>query len=119
MGKYDAQEKYDRENTIRVTFKLNKKTEADIIEALESADKKQTFIKEAIRNYIGKELARADKWIPCSERLPEEYGHYLVTATHEGELIVISDDYYSYGWDDFGDSVIAWKELPKPYKSGE
>lgn len=55
MGKYDAQEKYDRENTIRVTFKLNKKTEADIIEALENADKKQTFIKAAIRSYMEKD----------------------------------------------------------------
>ena len=55
MGKYDAQEKYDRENTIRVTFKLNKKTETDIIEALENAEHKQTFIKAAIRNYIEKD----------------------------------------------------------------
>ncbi len=55
MGKYDAQERYDKENTIRVTFKLNKKTEADIIEALDGAERKQTFIKEAIRAYIAKD----------------------------------------------------------------
>ena len=25
-------------------------------------------------------LPTAQQWIPCSERLPEEEGHYLVTA---------------------------------------
>ena len=49
MGKYDAQDRYDKENTIRITIKLNKKTESDIIEKLNSVDKKQTYIKELIR----------------------------------------------------------------------
>lgn len=49
MGKYDAQDRYDKENTIRISIKLNKKTEADIIERLNSVDKKQTYIKELIR----------------------------------------------------------------------
>lgn len=49
MGKYEAQERYDKENTIRLTIKLNKKTESDIIEKLNSVDKKQTYIKELIR----------------------------------------------------------------------
>lgn len=59
---------------------------------------------------------RVMKWIPCSERLPEENGHYLVTARWQGELIVASDDYFSYGWDDW-DDVIAWMPLPKPYEA--
>lgn len=49
MSKYEAQERYDKENTIRLTIKLNKKTESDIIEKLNSVDKKQTYIKELIR----------------------------------------------------------------------
>ena len=49
MGKYEAQERYDKENTIRFTIKLNKKTEADIIEKLNSVDNKQGYIKRLIR----------------------------------------------------------------------
>ena len=49
MGKYDAQDRYDKENTIRMTIKLNKKTEADIIEQLASVERKQTYIKDLIR----------------------------------------------------------------------
>lgn len=55
MGKYDSQERYDAENTIRFTMKLNKKTEADIIEKLNSVDKKQTYIKQLIRGDIAKD----------------------------------------------------------------
>lgn len=49
MGKYEAQERYDKENTIRITIKLNKKTEADIIEKLNSVGNKQGYIKRLIR----------------------------------------------------------------------
>lgn len=49
MSKYKAQDRYDAENTIRITMKLNKKTEADIIEKLNSVEKKQTYIKALIR----------------------------------------------------------------------
>ena len=49
MGKYEAQARYDKENTIRFTIKLNKKTEADIIEKLNSVDNKQGYIKRLIR----------------------------------------------------------------------
>ena len=55
MGKYDAQERYDKENTFRITVKLNKKTETDIIERLNSVDRKQTYIKELIRADISKD----------------------------------------------------------------
>lgn len=44
-----AQAKYDKANTVQLTLKLNKKTDADIIEALESVSNKQGFIKELIR----------------------------------------------------------------------
>ena len=46
-----AQEKYDRENTVRVTIKLNKKTDADIIEMLSSAPSKQGLIRSALKEY--------------------------------------------------------------------
>lgn len=64
-------------------------------------------------------------WIPCSERLPEEYGEYLVWWTD-----ITGKRYYEIteyepenGW--IGDipqavegkyNVIAWQPLPKPYQ---
>ena len=44
-----AQAKYDKENTVQVKLKLNKKTDADIIKRLSKADSKQGYIKELIR----------------------------------------------------------------------
>jgi hypothetical protein len=44
-----AQEKYDKDNTIQVKLKLNKKTDADIIRYLSDCDNKQGVIKALIR----------------------------------------------------------------------
>lgn len=71
------------------------------------------------------EKQKDNGWIPCSERLPEEYGDYLVWWTD-----ITSKQYYEIaeyepnnGW--VGEipqavegkySVIAWQPLPVPYK---
>ena len=47
-----AQERYDRENTVFVGLKLNKKTDADIIALLESSDNKQGTIKKILKEFI-------------------------------------------------------------------
>lgn len=46
-----AQKKYDKENTVRISLKLNKKTDADIIEYLKKYGNKQGAIKEILRRY--------------------------------------------------------------------
>lgn len=48
-----ASERYDRENTVRVAIKLNKKTDTDILEQLARQDNKQGYIKALIRADIG------------------------------------------------------------------
>lgn len=52
MNKYKAQAKYDKENTIRVVIKLNKKTDADIIEWIEKQYNKSGSIKTTIREHL-------------------------------------------------------------------
>ena len=60
-------------------------------------------------------------WIPCSERLPDKSGSYLVTTYSNGISQYISDiDQFIYngmpdGYWINGKSVIAWQPLPNPY----
>ena len=44
-----AQAKYDKDNTVQVKIKLNKKTDSDIIKRLSEVDNKQGYLKELIR----------------------------------------------------------------------
>lgn len=50
--KYEANIKYDSQNAYKVAYKFNKNTDADIIQALESAPSKQGLVKDAIRFYL-------------------------------------------------------------------
>lgn len=60
--------KYDRDNTVMVTVKLNKKTDADILETLGEQENRQGYIKQAIRTAMGNPSAlpvieAPDKWL--------------------------------------------------------
>ena len=50
--KYEKHREYDKNNTVGLYLKLNKKTDADIITALETCSNKQGFIKRLIRDYL-------------------------------------------------------------------
>lgn len=50
-----AQARYDAKSTKHYGFKLNVKTDADLIAALEAAPNKQALVKAAMRAYIEKE----------------------------------------------------------------
>lgn len=50
--RYEKHREYDKNNTIGVYLKLNKKTDEDIITALETCTNKQGFIKRLIRDYL-------------------------------------------------------------------
>lgn len=78
---------------------------------------------------------KVGKWIPCEERMPQEYGKYLTTIEslleeysngvdiiRYGEFTT-PDDKEKVGWyffDEWGEweatHVIAWQPLLKPYE---
>ena len=63
------------------------------------------------------EGAEKDGWIPCSERLPEEEGMYLITSNLFGSLEV-QYVFYSENVQMFvcNGTPVAWMTLPEPYK---
>ena len=50
--KYMPQAKYDKVNTLHISLKLNRRTDADLIGALAATPNKQAFIKAAIRKEL-------------------------------------------------------------------
>lgn len=67
------------------------------------------------------------QWIPCSDRLPEEDGDYIVTHD-DGRVRVVT---YEGGWNCWRSmdgtiqryheltDIFAWMPVPKPYKEDE
>ena len=49
-----AQKKYDAENTLQVHLKLNRRTDEDVLEKLDSVPDKQGYVKRLIRADLGK-----------------------------------------------------------------
>jgi hypothetical protein len=78
---------------------------------------------EAAKSVLGEDEIPAiqpePKWIPCSERLPEEDGYYLVTASSAYGDITDIVLYLSDRWVKKASKIKAWKPLPEPYKGGD
>ena len=74
------------------------------------------------RGYTAGQFADRPKgeWIPCSERLPDKNGWYLVTVQGYETLTDVSlysdDDGCAWGDVSAKQKVIAWMPLPKPYR---
>ena len=95
-----------------------------------SADKPD-YIKLAAELFEDVPSADRPRWIPCSERLPEERKSYWV-CTDNGEQFACrwtdanpfwEGDSTTWHWNIYDipphSEVIAWMELPKPYGGDE
>ena len=68
------------------------------------------------------EKEQSNGWVPCSERLPEKKGDYLVTC-NDGKVrvwwFVVADDFKCWLEGVGNLKPIAWMPLPEPYKEDE
>lgn len=73
---------------------------------------------------IVKDLAEKHNngWIPCEDRLPEEYGEYLCCDKYSEYIIGYpvarksSDDFYVETEHEIMNDCVAWQPLPAQYK---
>lgn len=95
-----------------------------IIDAIPSAEAEEHRIYKDGYN-TGKAHASADavqEWIPCSERLPNESGWYVISVVGFENITDVSYFYSDESkWSDVShtQSVVAWMPLPTPYKGGK
>ena len=65
-------------------------------------------------------LPSADRWIPCSERMPHIYSRYLVTTkifdNNVVETNIWDDEEQRWCW--IGE-VLAWMPLPEPWRGAD
>ena len=72
------------------------------------------FLKDTAESFMI-ENQSAQQWIPCSERLPDQNGKYLVVGRQKAINILKFDGGRWYGkW-----GVVAWMPLPDVYKGEE
>ena len=98
-------------------------------DAIEALYKYNFVTKEVIEREI-MDIPSADRWIPCTERLPEERQDVYVTVFWDdyGDTITAYGMRTQFGWSLWntaeaelikGYTVIAWMPLPEPWKGAD
>ena len=107
-------ERLEEERKIAYNTYMNYEMNVDLGRAF-GAERAIDIVNQLAEEYKVSEMPTG--WIPCSERLPQVNGWYLVT----NELGVVQQQYWGAShWQKLRDeAVIAWCELPAPYTEGE
>ena len=84
----------------------------DLVRRQDAIDAMLEAYEDLDAEWIIKRLPSAQQWIPCSERLPDQNGKYLVVGRQKAINILKFDGGRWYGkW-----GVVAWMPLPSPYR---
>lgn len=98
-------------------------------DAIEALYKYNFVTKEVIEREI-MDIPSADRWIPCTERLPEERQDVYVTVFWDnyGDTVTAYGRRTQFGWSLWntvegellkGYTVTAWMPLPEPWKGAD
>ena len=147
---FDAEvdgEVYSDIGRVSVILKMNKKlcavveslpdvpdtNDGDMISRKAAIEALKEAFNPSITNFVKAKIAidklpsaqQEQRWIPCSERTPEEYGNYLVTKiTRKVELengykphirLCVESYTQKSHWGKSTCGVVAWMPLPDPY----
>jgi len=118
-----------REMTFREEYEILQKEKNELF-ALEDENTETPFANCVVRRALRciKKLREEYNggWIPCSKRLPEKNGKYLVCIDNptRNEKDCIFTFWFNAYYNEFErehdlDYVIAWRPLPEPYKECE
>lgn len=67
------------------------------------------------------------QWVPCSKRLPDKNGYYLVTRKNPKGHVTrvkfnpkqVEKGTYNSPWGNGDNDILAWMSLPEPYEENE
>ena len=85
------------------------------------------IVEKIIRSHMNnaKDTNVLSNWIPCSEKLPEETGYYLVQLSKKmpnedyADRVVVLYDGEEKVFMCYEKLIVAWQPLPEPYKGEE
>ena len=91
----------------------------DVDELIVGGKRNAEVVEKYLNGVIGgiKELPPAQleqRWIPCSERLPESSNFYIVTRKGFSVGFIWYSVFHGWEWQEEG-QPIAWMPLPEPY----
>ena len=92
----------------------------ELFTKLSGEDGLHTSIGRIVAYLDGYERGKSEiKWIPCSERLPEE--NMLTICQNNAGAMMIGKYDIEFGWifPAYFDGTVAWMPLPELYREGE
>lgn len=92
-----------------------------------ATERANSIIGDIIRSHMDEvnDTNVPSNWIPCSERLPEETGYYLVQLSRKlpnedyADRVVVLYNAEEKEFMCYEKLIKAWQPLPEPYKGGK
>lgn len=76
---------------------------------------------DRLPQYYPENAVEETRWIPCSERLPEDNTDVII-CFYNGEVIgmrYLGNGIFQGVYEHTTKAIVAWMPLPKPYREGE
>lgn len=108
-------------------FELIEKYKNELIENtnINTSEKEMEVIESILFRFW--QMGWLKRWTPVTEGLPKKKGFYLVTRKNPKGFVTkasydpsrVERGVYNSPWGNGDSDILAWMELPKPYKGGK